>query len=235
MRCAQAAGSMPGLGGRAGGGEGAAGQTAPGRSEAQLPPIWGNGFSRFKKTQNQSERGPDVLTLRFRELEPRERLRERGRREAETRLGDEAGGAGGGESERRAVTLGRTDPAVRLRLRSWASVGGVQAVPGPRFSAPAGSGPCAPGSSRGRPLARRRQDTRGSAGTHPEFTTSSGRRVKPPSLRSADTHTQIHTEAHTPTHTRRHTHTEAHTHTQAHMHTHPKPRSFLSPESPRLR
>lgn len=90
--------------------------TAPGRSEAQLPPIWGNGFSRFKKTQNQSERGPDVLTLRFRELEPRERLREGGRREAETRRTGE--GRGGRESERRAVTLGRTDRAVRLRLRS---------------------------------------------------------------------------------------------------------------------
>lgn len=54
--------------GRAGVGSGR--PTAPGRSEAQLPPIWGNGFSRFKKTQNQSERGPDVLTLWFRELEP---------------------------------------------------------------------------------------------------------------------------------------------------------------------
>lgn len=98
---------MPGLEGRAGGGEGAAGPTAPGRSEAQLPPIWGNGFSRFKKTRNPSERGPDVLTLRFPELEPRERLREGGRREAEKRK--EAGGAGGGESELRAVTLGRTN------------------------------------------------------------------------------------------------------------------------------
>ncbi|XDA77800.1 hypothetical protein R6Z07M_007890 [Ovis aries] len=69
-----------------------------------------------RKTQNQSERGPDVLTLRFRELEPRERLREGGRREAETRRTGE--GRGGRESERRAVTLGRTDRPVRLRLRS---------------------------------------------------------------------------------------------------------------------
>ena len=92
---------MPGLEGRAGGGEGAAGPTAPGRSEAQLPPIWGNGFSRFKKTRNLSERGPDVLTLRFRELEPRERLREGGRREAEKRRRDRGAGAG---NQRRAVT-----------------------------------------------------------------------------------------------------------------------------------
>lgn len=68
--------------------------TAPGRSEAQLPPIWGNGFSRFKKTQNQSERGPDVLTLRFRELEPRERLREGGRERP--RRGEQARSAGAG-------------------------------------------------------------------------------------------------------------------------------------------
>lgn len=65
----------------------------------------GNGFSRFKKTQNQSERGPDVLTLRFRELEPR-RLREGGRREAET---ENRRGARGRESERRG-DLGQNRP-----------------------------------------------------------------------------------------------------------------------------
>lgn len=83
-----------------------------------------------------------MLTLRLRELEPRERLREAGGG-LRPRNGDEAGGAAGGESERRAVTLGRTNRAVRLRLRSWASVGRARAVPGPRSSAPAGSSPCA--------------------------------------------------------------------------------------------
>lgn len=39
--------------GALGGGGGAAGPT-PLRSEARLPPIWGNGFSRFKK-QTQTE------------------------------------------------------------------------------------------------------------------------------------------------------------------------------------
>lgn len=66
----------------------------PWTKRGSAPAIWGNGFSRFKKTQNQSERGPDVLTLRFRELEPRERLREGGRERP--RRGEQARGAGAG-------------------------------------------------------------------------------------------------------------------------------------------
>lgn len=55
-------------GSRWGGGGGR--PTDPWTKRGPAPAIWGNGFLRFKKTQNQSERGPDVLTLRFRELSP---------------------------------------------------------------------------------------------------------------------------------------------------------------------
>ncbi|XP_055291215.1 collagen alpha-1(I) chain-like [Moschus berezovskii] len=116
------------------------------------------------ETQNQSERGPDVLTLRLRELEPRERLREGGRREAKTRR------RGGGEAE--TALLGQ---CLRGPGSPWDQVLGAPAQAPVRWE-------------------YRRRDARGPAGTHPEFSTSSGRGVKPPSLQPGEVAVRTHSD-----------------------------------------